>query len=254
MSTAVDRVVRRFSDYVVFVDESGDHSLTEINPVYPRFVLAFCIYPVDEYVLRVVPAVERMKFDFFGHDMVVLHEREIRKSLPPFDLLRVPHVRDSFMGRLEELIAKPRFGIVATAIRKNEFKQRVGADVSPYHVALEFGLERVFLQLQDRGQVGRRVFVIFESRGKDEDRELELEFRRIMDRTNMRGMPQTLNFLCVSKQVNSPGLQVADLVARPIGIHDLRPNQPNRAWEILRDKVVRSPEGEMYGYGLKVYP
>jgi hypothetical protein len=54
--------------------------------------------------------------------------------------------------------------------------------------------------------------------------------------------------------VNSPGLQVADLVARPVGIHDLRPDQPNRAWEILRDKVVKSPDGEMYGYGLKVYP
>ena len=254
MNAAADPVVRRFSDYVVFVDESGDHSLTDVNDIYPRFVLAFCVYPVEEYIRRVVPAVEQLKFDFFGHDMVVLHEREIRKSLPPFDLLRVPHVRGAFMERLEELIAKPRFGIVATVIRKNEFKQRVGADVSPYHVALEFGLERVFLQLQERGQVGRRVFVIFESRGKDEDRELELEFRRIMDRTTMRGMPQTLNFLCVSKQVNSPGLQVADLIARPIGIHDLRPDQPNRAWTILREKVVKSSSGAIDGYGLKVYP
>ncbi len=254
MPTAPDRVARRNSDYIVYVDESGDHSLTDINPEYPRFVLAFCIYPVDEYVRRVVPAVERMKFDFFGHDMVVFHEREIRKSLPPFDILRVPHVREAFMTRLEELVSRPRFGIVSTVIRKPEFRQRIGSDVSPYHVALEFGLERVFLQLQARGQVGRRVFVVFESRGRDEDRELELEFRRIMDRTRMRGMPQTLNFVCVSKQVNSPGLQVADLVARPIGLHDLRPDQPNRAWDVLSQKIVRSPEGAMDGYGMKIYP
>lgn len=247
-------LARRNSDYIVYVDESGDHSLTEINPEYPRFVLAFCIYPVDEYVRRVVPAVEQMKFDFFGHDMVVFHEREIRKSLPPFDLLRAGEVRGRFMARLDELIALPCFGIVATVIRKHEFRQRVGRDVSPYHVALEFGLERVFLQLQARGQVGRRVFVVFESRGKDEDRELELQFRRIMDSTRMRGMPQTLNFLCVSKQVNSPGLQVADLVARPIGLHDLRPGQPNRAWDVLQSKIVTSSQGEMDGYGMKVYP
>ena len=34
-----------FSDFIVFVDESGDHSLEVINPDYPVFVLAFCILP-----------------------------------------------------------------------------------------------------------------------------------------------------------------------------------------------------------------
>ncbi len=29
------------SDYLVFVDESGDHGLTSIEPSYPIFVLAF---------------------------------------------------------------------------------------------------------------------------------------------------------------------------------------------------------------------
>lgn len=244
----------RFGDYIVYVDESGDHSMVEINPQFPRFVLAFCIFPIDEYVNTVVPMVERLKFEFFGHDMVVLHEREIRKASPPFDFLRDPTIRSAFMPRLDELMSVPKFGIVASVIRKNEFKQRVGGDVSPYNVALEFGLERVFLQLQQRNQVGRKTFVVFEGRGKNEDQALELEFRRIMDRTKMRGMPQTLEFHCVSKQTNSSGLQVADLVARPIGIHDLRPEQANHAWSILEPKLVRSKGGEVNGYGLKVYP
>ncbi len=246
--------VQRFGDYIVYVDESGDHSLVDINSQFPRFVLAFCIFPVSEYVDKVVPAVERMKFEFFGHDMVVLHEREIRKNIPPFDLLRDHGVRGAFMERLDSLIAGHRFGIVACVIRKPEFKERVGTDVNPYHVALEFGLERVFLQLQMRNQVGRRTYVVFESRGKNEDTELELEFRRIMDQTKMRGMPQTIEFMCVSKQTNSSGLQVADLVARPIAIHDMRPTQPNHAWDIIDKKLVRSPDGAMLGFGLKVYP
>ena len=33
-----------FSDYIVYVDESGDHNLERINPEYPLFVLAFCIF------------------------------------------------------------------------------------------------------------------------------------------------------------------------------------------------------------------
>ena len=32
-----------FSDYIVYVDESGDHGL-KIAPLYPIFVLAFCVF------------------------------------------------------------------------------------------------------------------------------------------------------------------------------------------------------------------
>lgn len=39
----------RFSDYIVYVDESGDHSLTSIHAGYPIFVLALCIFHKEEY-------------------------------------------------------------------------------------------------------------------------------------------------------------------------------------------------------------
>jgi hypothetical protein len=70
----------------------------------------------------------------------------------------------------------------------------------------------------------------------------------------MIGMAETLEFMCVSKLTNSTGLQVADMVARPIGVHTLRPDQPNHAWEVLEKKIVRSRDGRMNGFGLKVYP
>jgi hypothetical protein len=35
--------MQAFSDYIVFVDESGDHSLVKIDPGYPIFVLACCL-------------------------------------------------------------------------------------------------------------------------------------------------------------------------------------------------------------------
>lgn len=245
---------RRYGDFIVYVDESGDHGLAQINPEYPVFVLAFCIFRVSDYVDQIVPAVERFKFEFFGHDMVVLHEREIRKALPPFDILQDAAVRLRFMESLSTIVATSRFGVVASAIRKDEFRERRGRDLNPYHVALEFGLERVFLQLQQRNQVGRTTSVVFESRGANEDQQLELEFRRIMDHTAMRGMPQTLDFKIAHKQVNSSGLQLADMVARPIGLKIIRPQQLNRAWELIEPKFPRSPTGSINGYGLKVYP
>lgn len=246
--------VSSFSDFIVYVDESGDHGLAEINPEYPRFVLAFCIFRIDDYAERIVPAVERLKFEFFGHDMVVLHEHEIRKALPPFEILLNRSVREGFMRALDRLVEQSRFKVVATVIRKPEFLARASSLGSPYHVALEFGLERVFLYLQEQGQARRPTFVVFEGRGKREDTALELEFRRIMDRTQMQGMPETLEFLIASKLVNSPGLQIADMIARPIGIHDLRPGQSNRAWDLIEPKLRRSRYGETSGYGLKVYP
>jgi len=243
-----------FGDYVVYVDESGDHSLTNVNPQFPVFVLAFCIFPVRDYVEVVVPSIERLKFDFFGHDMVLLHEREIRKNTPPFDILRVPSVRDAFQARLSEIMSTSRYGVVACVIDKTELRARRGENSNPYHVALEFGLERVFLQLQDRNQVGRRTHVIFESRGRKEDTELELEFRRIQDSGRTRGLAQTLVFGCAPKSANSSGLQLADMVARPIGLHVLRPDQTNRAWDTIATKMVRSKTGVLNGYGLKIYP
>ena len=49
------------SDYIVYVDESGDHSLQSINPEYPVFVLAFCIFSIQAYVLLVAPALQTLR-------------------------------------------------------------------------------------------------------------------------------------------------------------------------------------------------
>ncbi len=241
-------------DYIVYVDESGDQSLTSIDPLYPVFVLAFCFFPVESYVSSLVPRVERLKFRFFGHDMVILHEHEIRKSKPPFEILMDATIREPFMNELNAIVREEDFGIVATVIDKEAFRRRRGTATNPYNVAMEYGLERLFMQLQQRGQRGHRTIVVFESRGRAEDRALELEFRRIMDTTTMRGMPETLDFMIASKQSNSPGLQVADMVARPIGLHVIRPEQPNRAWDNLQKHLVRSRTGDMRGFGLKIYP
>jgi hypothetical protein len=243
-----------FGDYVVYVDESGDHELAKVNPQFPVFVLAFCIFPVRDYVERIVPAVQRLKFRYFGHDMVVLHEREIRKALPPFDILLRPDVRKAFMTDLTSIIEAARFGVVACVIDKEKFVDRRGSSENPYHVALEYGLERVFFQLQQRNQVGRTTHVVFESRGRQEDRLLELEFRRVQGTTRVRGLAQTLEFRCAPKSANSSGLQLADMIARPIGLSVVRGEQSNRAWDVIRSKIVTSPTGKSAGYGLKVYP
>lgn len=225
-----------------------------INRDYPIFVLSFCLFQKKAYTEQVVPAFQDLKFRYFGHDMVIFHEVDIRKSRPPFDILMNPEIRQAFLADLGSLIESAPFTIVASCIQKEPFVQRCGSDGNPYHVAMEFGLERIYMALQELGQRERKTHVVFEQRGLKEDQALELEFRRIMDRTRMEGMAETLELVLADKKTNSSGLQLADMVARPIGRHLLRPDQPNRAYETLKPKFRRDAQGRIEGRGLKCYP
>lgn len=71
---------------------------------------------------------------------------------------------------------------------------------------------------------------------KKEDSQLELEFRRICDGFNRLNLKLPFEIVFADKRVNSAGLQLADLVARPIGLSVLKPAQKNRAFELLKSK------------------
>ena len=93
------------------------------------------------------------------------------------------------------------------------------------------------------GQSGRVINVIFECRGKNEDRALELEFRRVLSNGTGWGYRQvSFSDLTVAprfepKAANLAGLQLADLVARPVALHSFRPDQKNRTYEVLQEKL-----------------
>ena len=128
-----------------------------------------------------------------------------------------------------------------------------------YHVALGFCLESLFDLMCEKKQSDRTTHVIFESRGKREDKDLELEFRRICDGANDKRRRFPFEIVFADKRANSTGLQIADLVARPIGLHVIKPAQPNRAFDVITKKFFcrdgRAFVGENFeGFGLHVYP
>jgi len=246
-------VTQGYSDYLIFVDESGDHGLDRIDPAYPVFVLAFCIVRKDHYARVLQPLVTEFKFRHFGHDQVILHEREIRKDLGPFSILRDPGRKVAFIDELTGLVESAEMAVVASVIRKDRLVGQYVRPQNPYEVALGFGLERVQMWLNRRGAMGATP-VIMECRGRREDAELELEFRRICAGANFAGEPMHFEPRFVPKQANVPGLQIADLIARPIGRVVLDPAQVNRAYEVIEKKMDRNPSGYVRGWGLKVFP
>jgi hypothetical protein len=246
------------SQFIVYVDESGDHSLSAIDDAYPVFVLAFCIFYQENYLSKVVAAVERLKFQTFGHDIIVLHERDIRKELGPFKF-RDRASKQEFLTQLTGIIEDSNFILIASAIDKRRLSANEELPENPYHIALRSCLEGLSQLLAEKGQENCETHIVCECRGPKEDKELELEFRRFCDGGNPSGQRLPYRLVLADKRVNSAGLQLADLVARPIGINYLRPEQNNRAFTVLEKKFFckggRSKVGENYeGWGLRISP
>lgn len=241
------------SDFIIYVDESGDHSLKSINPRYPVFVLSFCVFRKTVYNEQVAPALRRLKFSAFGHDMVVLHESDMRRRRGVFaHMMQAP--RERFLDQLTDTIAQADFQLVAAVIDKTRLKAAAEPPGHAYHLGLAMGLQSLFELLCDAGQQGTVTHVVCEARGAQEDLELELEFRRICDQAAYAQRGIGFEVVIADKKTNSEGLQLADLTARPIGLSVLRPEQANRAADVLEAKFYRDRNGSKQDVGLKVFP
>lgn len=243
-----------FSDFIIYVDESGSPSLKDIDPQNPLFTLAFCIFQKNHYTRQIVPEVQELKFRFWGEDGIVLRSYDIRKERGPFSILRDPAVRLDFIERVNATIAAADFVLIAAVINKDVLTRRYVEPSDPYEIAMTFCMERAARWLTDRHQHAFVTHVVFEQRGQPADSNLELAFRRVCDGANQHGAMPNLRFVLRDKKHNSTGLQFADLVAYPVSRKVSNPSQANRAYDIVEGKFRRSYYGKIEGYGLKVFP
>jgi len=220
--------------------------------------LAFCVFHKRHYGEAIVPVIEKLKFNHFGHDQVILHEHEIRKRVGVCNFSGNRSHQQRFMGDLTKIMAFGNFILIATVIEKLALNKQ-DVDSNAYHLALAHCMETLYEFLMEKDEHHKKTHVVVECRGKKEDAELELEFRRVCDGNNRFGIHLPFDVLFSDKKAMSSGLQLADLVARPIGLNTLRPDQENRAFEALKVKLFcdRGRKGAGRGYegvGLKIFP
>ena len=156
------------------------------------------------------------------------------------------------MDELTQIIEEEDFTIIATAIKKQNLLEHKSNN--PYDLALRFCMERAFSYLTKQDEADKITHIVVEKRGNKEDEELELEFRRINSGNNSKHKHMNFEMIMAHKQSNSAGLQLADLVARPIGISILKPEQENRAYKIIEKKFYKKKGDWHLEYGLKIYP
>jgi len=240
---------------VVYLDETGDHSLELVDKDFPLFAVVLLICEQSEYIQRITPTVYQLKMDYFGHEAVVLHSRDIRKAQGDFGFLTDPLKRQPFYERINKLMSESEYKLIASVIRKQLHKERYGMWAeNPYDLALKFALERLLPLLEGSGQ--DEVDIVAEARGKREDNELKLSFLRIVNygteynpADRFKRIQFRLHFK--PKAMNIIGTQMADLAAYPIARHVLNPKRPNPAYDCIAGKFYR---GSGWVRGLKIFP
>ncbi len=245
------------ADYVMFVDESGDHNLSNIDDNFPLFCLCGCIFEKDYYHDVARPMVDELKRRFWGTTDVILHSRDIRRWQKQFRFLHDSDQREAFYEAINAVMRQLDFSIIAVGILKHEHLASYGEQAKhPYHLALEFLMERFVMEMQHSGEVSRG-HIIAESRGKVEDDLLKGEFFRLKERGSYyQSFDEVTTLWTEKKRKNIAGLQIADLVAYPIARKILDPTSPQLAFDVIRAKVRHRP-GQvncLLGYGIKIFP
>ncbi len=193
-----------------------------------------------------------LKFAFWGHDMTILHSRKIRKQVEDFYFLQNKEMRDLFMTRLSTSIESTPFTVISTAANKIAFQEMHKNPIDLYEFCLESCLERVYQFLQEKEQNGKLTHLLIESRMPEENRSLGQAFHRILEKNRDLQNEYPLKLIFADKRVNSIGLQLADLVAYPIGRHVLNPEEKNLAFEIIEKKFFQYPD--YLTMGLEIFP
>ncbi len=215
------------SKYIVYVDESGNQSTKSIEPEYPIFVLAMCVFDIEVYINQVVPAFQKLKFKWFGHDMTIFHSYDIRRMHGEFGFLRDESKYRQFHNELAECIASANFEIVHSVIDRRTVVLESNVD-DVYGSASKEALEKLSRLLDSQREDPKESCIVFESRGHRQDQKLM---------TQIQSLGWTGKVRFASKLSVSTGLQIADLVARPIGLSYLSPEAHTKAFAVIENKI-----------------
>ena len=241
------------TDYIAFIDECGDHSMSIIDPDFPVFVLAMVVVKRTIYVQSLLPLISRLKLRFWNHEGVNLHSRDIRKAIGDFEFMMNPELRKQMLAEIEQVMSAD-FTLFITAIHKKRHQECYGTNAqNPYEVALKFTLECVVHYMRDKSIL--TLPITAEARGKREDHQLAASFNNFacngtehLSSNEMRQFRFPLTFR--KKSQNIAGLQVADLCAYPYARKLLSPLSQSIPVEILSKRIYSGTRLK----GLKYFP
>ncbi|RJG26724.1 DUF3800 domain-containing protein [Paenibacillus thiaminolyticus] len=265
-------------DYIMGMDESGTADLVsisrkvaagkedEIDFTMRDFTLTGVIVDQNRYdeLKRVVNEVKFKHWDqgLYRHNgrekRICFHSRDIRKKSYPFNNIDPEILTYDLTNMIESVNAK----IISCHIDKLAHYKRYINPIHPYHIAVQFILERYCKGLNDGDMTG---VVMLESRGKKEDKFVLDYITHIIDNgTNQNPASHFRNIRGVyfnpkwwkndDDKSSFIILEYADLVSYPIHKehrHSTNERAVDPAFSIVERKFYNFPN--YLGWGLKVW-
>lgn len=253
----------------LFIDEVGHANMKSAEHPNERYLsLTGVIMKIGYESADFAESLKKLKHDIFGTTDIVLHRTDIVYKRPPFEALRDNDVEARFNRSALDLIANSSYRVITVVIDKFEHKRRYLVwQAYPYHYCMMAMLERYALWLRQAGAVGD---VMAESRGKKENKMLSESYTRLYEKGTEYVSARTFQSSLSTKELkireklaNTPGLQLADLIANPSMRSmicekegkEMTAEFGKKIVEILvRNKYRRSSDGEINGTGRKWLP
>ncbi|HZS01028.1 MAG TPA: DUF3800 domain-containing protein [Chloroflexota bacterium] len=247
---------------LVFIDECGNHTSRDRH--FPYFCVTAAVIAAADY-----PAVEaawrQWRRDWLVQPERATHEPTLRSGKLRY-ALQPGRAEAEAEASLEALLDSLPFTLVAAVLDHDAFAsmyhgRRVDEFLprDTYLMCFTFVLERV-VHLLYHGLGDHMGLVRADQRGRREDALLQREFQRlktegtlfVADTWFRYQLGPHMEFL--GRQADEVGLQIADLLARPIAERYADPTVNPTRWAVARRKLYAGGPGTRAAYGLKVFP
>ncbi len=241
---------------ILFLDESGDHDLIHIDPLYPIFVLAGCIMDSDYHDKILTAELNKFKEDLFGNSKIILHVADYTRNKNGFEKVSDKAFREKFYKGLNKIIQETDFSIIASIVDKKEHIKHYKNAIDPYLLSLEVIVERFVMFLKSNKEKG---IIIAEGRGPQLDNQLNLAFLDLkISGTKFLSSNEIINnivdFRIRRKEENITGLQLVDSIITPIGRKYLNARNYYMDYEVIKSKFRKHECGKYKGFGLVILP
>ncbi|MGI9027577.1 MAG: DUF3800 domain-containing protein [Candidatus Saccharimonadales bacterium] len=248
---------------VLYIDETGDHSLSKIDKSYPIFVLSGVICDMVYHDGELTDYLNALKLKHFGTEDIVLHSKEMTHPQSANNKLYMSFInmefRKKFYADFEKLLSSLRISLVACVILKNKHLIKYGLEAKdPYLLSFDNLINQLIFNLDDT-QKGK---IVAESRNSVLDNQLKISYlsSRVKGTNKVQAAEIKLKLASSiefkQKSDNIAGLQIADMVASPIARYHL--NKPERVGHQLKYKTVfkkvKNINGRRKNIGITILP
>ncbi|MCR2833012.1 DUF3800 domain-containing protein [Parerythrobacter lacustris] len=210
----------------MFIDDTGDVSNSTTNLPQNRFAsITGVIFERDYLFSTFEPGFRKLVGRHFGDENLVLHRRKMVKppKQGPFSVLHDQTKRDAWDRGCLDMMTRAAYTVITVSLDKVAYYyHHPKAKLDVYETLIQNSLERYFYFLRHRG-IGD---VIVEAQNPGTDQAIAERYRDVYDNGTEHISADKIQSVLSSREINIeskskgyPGLQFADLMARPSFAH-----------------------------------